>query len=177
MELVGEEKKLRALFSELKAADERLAPRFARVWNRAQVAPRRIRAFNPAFVGVTALLVCALVSLAVWSRYSSQTQPPTVAVGNPTPAHTTTARVTDNSGNHSTPGVKPSNAVSTSGTNKPVRRNALLARNRKLTRDAKAITSWESPTTALLSSPSDEVFGSLPTLDQSASDLKSFLPK
>jgi len=177
MELGWEEKKLRALFSELKAADERSAPRFARVWNRAQVAPRRIRAFNPAFAGATALLVCALVSLAIWSRYSQQTQPPTVAVVKPASPNTTIT-VTDNSGNQSTPRVKPNDAISTSRANKPtVRRNILLARNRKLTRDAKAITSWESPTTALLSSPSDEVFGSLPTLDQGASDLKSFLPK
>jgi hypothetical protein len=53
-------------------------------------------------------------------------------------------------------------------------RKALLAA--KLTREARAITSWQSPTSALLSSPSDEVFSSLPQLNQSASDLRSFLP-
>jgi hypothetical protein len=54
--------------------------------------------------------------------------------------------------------------------------NALVAANRRLTRDAKAITSWKSPTADLLSSPGDEIFTSLPQLNQSASDLKSFLP-
>ena len=39
MELSGEEKKLQALFSELKTADEETAPRFARVWNRATRGP------------------------------------------------------------------------------------------------------------------------------------------
>jgi hypothetical protein len=56
------------------------------------------------------------------------------------------------------------------------RRAQLIAANRKLTREAKAITSWQSPTAALLSSPNDEIFTSLPQLNQSASDLKSFLP-
>jgi hypothetical protein len=37
MELVGEEKKIQALFSELRLADEQAAPSFAGVWNRAQL--------------------------------------------------------------------------------------------------------------------------------------------
>src|SRR5260370_7820301 len=40
MELVGEEKKIQALFSELRLADEQAAPSFAGVWNRAQLRPR-----------------------------------------------------------------------------------------------------------------------------------------
>jgi len=62
-----------------------------------------------------------------------------------------------------------------------VRRNSIqLAANRnanrKLTRDAKAITDWESPTSALLSSPSDALFSSLPQLNENANGLQSFLP-
>jgi hypothetical protein len=58
-----------------------------------------------------------------------------------------------------------------------VRRNSIqLAANRKLTQDAKAITDWESPTSALLSSPSDELFSSLPQLNENANGLQSFLP-
>ena len=55
MELSGEEKKLQALFSELKTADEETAPQFARVWNRAALKPRRAFVFNPAFVAAIAL--------------------------------------------------------------------------------------------------------------------------
>jgi hypothetical protein len=58
-----------------------------------------------------------------------------------------------------------------------VQRNSIqLAANRKLTRDAKAITDWESPTSALLSSSSDELFSSLPQLNENANGLQSFLP-
>ena len=71
MELSGEEKKLQALFSELKAADEETAPRFARVWNRATRAARRAFVFNPAFVAAAALLVCVLFTFRsqLWSRH------------------------------------------------------------------------------------------------------------
>jgi hypothetical protein len=70
MELSGEEKKLQALFSELKAADEQTTPHFGATWNRAQIAPRRVRIFNPAFVAAALLLVFGVVAFAVWSRHS-----------------------------------------------------------------------------------------------------------
>lgn len=179
MESVGEEKKLQALFSELKTADEQTAPRFATVWNRAQLRPRRMRRFNPAFVAATALIVFVLISLAVWSRYSQRTQPqPIQAVAPTVPKMDTAAAAVDNS----------SPAPKVVGTWKPRNTNLVakrivarpgapqLAANRKLNQDAKTIASWKSPTTALLSSPSDEIFSSLPELNKSSSDLKSFLP-
>ena len=50
MELVGEEKKIQALFSELRLADEQAAPSFAGVWNRAQLRPRtRVSPLNVSF--------------------------------------------------------------------------------------------------------------------------------
>ena len=179
MESVGEEKKLQALFSELKAADEQTAPSFAATWNRATIAPRRIRAFNPAFIAATALLVVALISLAVWSRYSQRSQPQPMQAAHPASPK-----------NERTPllaGVTPSPKVVPAPPRKTnrevvakkisVRHDAqLLASTRKLTRDAKSIMNWQSPTTALLSSPSAEIFSSVPQLNQSATDLKAFLP-
>ena len=179
MELSGEEKKLQALFSELKKADEETAPRFARVWNRATLKPRRTFVFHPAFVAVTVLLVGAAVSFAVWSRSRQQTPTaPMVNVELPPPvplSNTDADKIQD---------PKPlSTLASSKGIEKPriakrpARRNSIqLAQNRKLTRDAKAITDWESPTSALLSSPSDELFGSLPQLNENANGLQSFLP-
>src|SRR6185369_5679525 len=74
MEIIGDDKKLRALYSEAKHADEAATPGFASVWHRAQsrslarsLKPRR---FNLAFAVVTALLLLTLGSLAVWSMYS-----------------------------------------------------------------------------------------------------------
>jgi hypothetical protein len=178
MELSGEEKKLQALFSELKTADEETAPRFARVWNGATPGARRAFVFNPAFVAAAALLVCAVVSLAVWSRYRQQTEPAVVRVETPAAPNTPNTIVS--------PTVKPVAASAITPTKEnttprskrtTVRRNSIqLAANGKLTRDAKAITDWESPTSALLSSSSDALFSSLPQLNENASELKSFLP-
>src|SRR5438270_10127016 len=81
MELVGEEKKIQTLFSELRLADEQTAPSFSATWNRAQArALRPRRAFNLSFAAATALLICALVSLAWWSTRWQHTQRPNVAV-------------------------------------------------------------------------------------------------
>jgi len=82
MELVGEQKRIQALFSELRLADEQAAPLFAGVWNRAQARTLRTvrpRAFNLSFVAATALLVVAFVSLAaLWARYSQRNAPAAV---------------------------------------------------------------------------------------------------
>jgi len=75
LELVGEEKRIQALFSEVRLADEQTAPSFVGVWNRAQAKTIRTpRAFNLSFVAATALLVCALVSLAWWVNRAQRSQ-------------------------------------------------------------------------------------------------------
>ena len=56
------------------------------------------------------------------------------------------------------------------------RRAVMLAANKKVLEDAKAIAKWASPTAALLSSSTDQVLTSLPQLNQNANQLKSFLP-
>jgi hypothetical protein len=182
MELSGEEKKLQALFSELKAADQETGPRFARVWNRAQPTARRAFVFNPAFVAATVLLVCGVVSLAVWSRYRQPA--PTqqvVRVGIPTAPNTGNAIVSPGAKPDEVPESTPSKENTTARRNLTTgRRNSIqiaaAQSNRKLTRDAKAITDWESPTSTLLSSSSDSLFSSLPQLNENANGLQSFLP-
>src|SRR5712692_12101412 len=88
MELVGEEKKIQSLFSELRLADEQAAPSFVGVWNRAQLRPRtRVSPLNFSFVA-TAFVVCvAVVALALWSSSRQQTAQTnrTVAVTPATP--------------------------------------------------------------------------------------------
>jgi hypothetical protein len=176
--LSGEEKKLQALFSELKTADEQAAPHFGAAWNRPQIAPRRVRVFNPAFVAVMMLLVFGVAALAIWSRYSRTTSAPTpeavVNVLLPTPSNTPalappTANTPQETGPNATRTVARRN-------NAAARHQVVLAANRKLQKDAKSIANWTSPTSALLESPSDEIFSSLPELNQSATQLKSFLP-
>jgi len=56
------------------------------------------------------------------------------------------------------------------------RQQLLAAETRKAEKEAKEIASWQSPTASLLSSSSDDLFKSLPQLNQNANELKSFLP-
>jgi hypothetical protein len=176
MELSGEEKKLQALFSELKAADEQTTPHFGATWNRAQSAPRKARVSNPGFVAAMLLLVFGAVAFAVWSRYSrTATSPqPVIATAPQNPGNTARAEAPPTP---ETPLPPPKTAVVLSRNKTTGQRNVMLsAANRKLQKDAKSIASWTSPTSALLESPSDEIFSSLPELNQSATQLKSFLP-
>jgi hypothetical protein len=181
MELAGEEKKLQALFSELKAADEETTPRFAAVWNRAQPKARRNRAFSPVFVAAMALLICALVSLAVRSKYSQRRESqPSLAIAPARPTiESAPAVVAVTAPAHKiVPPVKRRDESRDLVAKRIAARHQaqLVAANLKVKQDAKTIANWQSPTTALLSSPSAEIFGALPQLNQSASDLKSFLP-
>lgn len=175
----GEEQKLQALFSELKATDKQAAPRFVTVWNRAQPASRHIRAFNPAYVGVAALIVCGLISLAVRSRYVTRAPGRAVVKNETTPNVTGAVNGTPAMTPASQPPLEqpPETPIASRSDKSKTRRNARLAMaDRKLTRGAKTISSWQSPTSALLTSPSDKLFSTLPQLTESATQLKSFLP-
>lgn len=182
MASIGDEKKIRALFSELKFADEQTAPNFNAVWHRAQsrsLKPRR--AFNLSFAVATALLICALASLAVWSKYSQPAAPAT-AYANVSATSEVFAQ-------------RPKESTNTAGTYQPVNDDpspvkrrvtkstarrlleiAAAKANRQLANEAKAIANWQSPTSDLLSSPSDGLFKSLPQLNENANELKSSLP-
>ena len=180
MESSGEEKKLQALFSELKTADEETAPRFARVWNRAEIKPRRGWALNPAFAAAVVLMFCAVVSMAVWFKYSQSAKPQPVANVNIGPA-TENLNAVKPEDLPSQIGVTLATPLKNKGQSSKngsiKRRNSIqLAANRKLTREAKAITDWQSPTSTLLSSSSDELFSSLPQLNENSSGLQSYLP-
>ncbi len=180
MELVGEEKRIQALFSELRAEDESLTERFATLWDRAEAQTSAVRApFRLSLVYATAFFVLvAISSVAVWRGFWHKSQPAAQANNN---------LMTPNSFSKQTP-TEP--AVVQTGdeppriTRKPVHQSlparrllALSSANKKAASEAAAISHWQSPTTALLRSPSDEIFTSLPQLDENASELKSFLGK
>src|SRR4051812_25673577 len=83
MEIIGDDKKLQAQYSEARVAAQAVTPSFTSVWHRAQarsLKPRR--AFNLSFALVTALLVLTLGSLAVWSMYSPRREQPNQAAKN-----------------------------------------------------------------------------------------------
>jgi hypothetical protein len=190
MEIIGDDKKLRALYSDARVADETATPSFTAVWHRAQahrLRPRR--AVNLSFALVTALLVLTLGSLAVWSMYSTRSNQRDEASKNePAPGGVAPAAGT------SPEKVNTNEAVKTAGNSPqapietPVHRavkprvkrpaapsdSQLLASNQS-TKDT-TIESWESPTSTLLSSPTDGLFKSVPQLNENANEMKSFLP-
>jgi hypothetical protein len=181
MELVGEEKRIQALFRELRLEDERITPRFAVVWHRAQsrsFAPRS--RFKLSFVAATVLLFCALFSLAwflrQWQR-SQELNSAAVPVVPITSIGIAQTRLNPPS-NLAVSSDPKGRSDSKSRLMKLVaRRHAeLLAARRSAIRNASAISSWQSPTTALLRSPGDAVLTSLPQLNESVNELKSFLP-
>jgi len=188
MELVGEEKKIQTLFSELRLADNQTLPSFSATWSRAQArALRPRRAFNLSFAVATALLICALVSLAWWSTRWQHTQQPNVVAITPSgvvpdlkPSEVVPAGGEIPAPSGSEP-KKPISAVHRFKVSARLRADRLAARQEAnllaaAKKQATAISSWRSPTATLLSSPNDDLLKSLPQLNESTNDLKSFLP-
>jgi hypothetical protein len=56
------------------------------------------------------------------------------------------------------------------------RRQADLNAGNAAIRETVSISSWQSPTATLMQSPADDVLTSLPQLDRSLTELKTFLP-
>jgi hypothetical protein len=179
MEIVGNDKRIRALFSEAKAADVLVVPGFTAVWHRAEagsVQPRRSFSFSLA-AAVTAMLALTLGSLATWSFYENRTQVRYEAAAElkapddlVKPEVSASIDVTK-PGSDQTPPRRPMR----SRVNRlVVRDQSVLAKNN----NAKfaTIDSWQSPTAALLTSPAEGLFKSLPQLNENANELKSFLP-
>ena len=180
MELDGNEKRLQTLFRELKLAEERMAPEFKGMWNRAQaLSPRPSRLFNISLAVATALVVLTLSSLVLWSQTWRERQLSNSALAaGPARIDSTPAPPAATPGVIHPGVVEPANrARSNRGDRKVVARRHpnLNARNADV-RKAGSISNWQSPTATLLQSPADNVLTSLPQLDRSVTELKTFLP-
>ena len=183
MEIIGDDKKLRALYSEAKVADKSALPSFTSVWHQAQARSLRPRrAFNLSFALVTALLVLTLGSLAVWSMYSPRRDHQAVKTPS-TPGSVAPSPL--NSGEKSNEKEEPKVAEKESETplakpiHRPVRRvrkAATLPEPQTIAANTTTIETWQSPTAGLLSSPADGLFKSTPQLNENANGMKSFLP-
>jgi len=164
MELGGDEKRIQALFSELSFEDQISAPQFGRLWTRAQEKKQSRGINRPVAVLVSLLVTAAACSLVVWTWYRS-TETPNIAVQLPS---TVEALYTP------TP-VKIQPAKIESGRQKHITRQRQV--DRSIATGAALLSSWQSPTQQFMASPTDLALGSLPSLNQSAKDLESFLSK
>ncbi len=180
MGLAGNEKKIQALFRELKLADEHVAPGFMGVWNRAQAAsPGSPRVFKISFAAAAALFVITVCSVLLWSRNWQRSQPfqPSAAGVSVKPGSTPAPPL-------ATPGSSQLGVAEPPHRVKPnrrarklvARRQAELPAGNAAIREAVSISSWRSPTAKLMQSPVEDVLTSLPQLDRSLSNLKTFLP-
>ncbi len=169
MDCTGDEKRIRALFSELACEDQNRTPQFQNLW-RSAAANRNAAAGR---VGLLAAVIAFAVIVAVfwiglWSKYRS-TQPlprreaylvttpaPPVIPASPAPAEQQVVRNRSHSHKRLTRRRTIEPAIST---------------------DAALLSSWQSPTAAFLESPAQSAFNSLPQLNQSVEDLRSFLPQ
>ena len=190
MEIIGDDKKLRALYSEAKVADQSATPSFTSVWHRTQarsLKPRR--AFNLSFALVTALLVLTLGSLAAWSIYSNRSRPSQQASTNdsaptnPAPAENKAVETPKDKENVRTAGALPTTGndrIARRSVKPRVRRSAPQVDQQLLASDQTAkettIGTWQSPTVGLLSSPTDDLFKSIPQLNANTNQMKSSLP-
>ena len=178
MELSGEEKRIRASFRELRLEDERVTPRFAAVWNRAHFRSARRQTALGFRVAAAVVIVClAVFSLALLSRHWQRNPRSNDAVANGavTPAAAPT------------PIKKDQEGVPQDGRGLVVRKPELvrfaprhqaakLLVRRSTTRDAIALSRWQSPTTSLLRSPGDEILKAFPQVNRTLHEMESFLP-
>ena len=175
----GEEKRIQTLFHELRLEDEQTAPRFTELLVREQFRNARTRT-SLNFRFATAILVAcfALLSLALLSRHWSHSQPSrTLLAGGPAESAPSRAKVTDD------PRAIPLSASEHEHHLRKSRAARFAARKytarllgQPITRNAIAISHWQSPTAGLLHSQSDHLFKSLPQLNQTLRELESFLP-
>jgi len=163
MELSGNEKRIRALYSDLKLETEGRVPSFGSLWPRTMT-NKRPEVRRPIALLVAFSIVAVACAFPIWSWYSSTAFPPRVIVE--VQPHKTIVE----------PPVQlaPVANAQPQSQRKIVRRRAPERRN---TSEIAMLSSWQSPTQGLMESPTSLVPTSLPQLNQSVKDLESFLPK
>jgi len=159
MELAGDEKRIQALFSELRFEDQSLAPSFNRLWQSAQATkPKRLLFVEPMVVLGS---VAMIATLAMWTR------------------DTSTQRAFESDVAAIVPAVDRVEAPKklSARNRRPLQRKKALPKEPEhvVIEQAAVLSSWQSPTNALMEFTAGTVFKSLPDLTESATDLESYL--
>jgi len=152
------------LFSELSLEDQTGAPRFEKLWLRAEAnAPAPALVTRLVLVATVVIVVMSFVATRSWLSSSQSQQVASI----PPQIIPTTAG----------PRVQHSELSATSKDVARPRRFARRQTERTAIAQAAMLSNWQSPTNILLNSPTVSVLSSLPQLNQSARDLEQFLPK
>ena len=174
MKLVGDEKRIQALFSELSLADRKHTPDFEELWRAGEVTGTVSRSRRPIIVIAAILFIALTGSVATWMRYASVQTPPERNAQELTPQAISTPAAP--------PDLEPEKVpdVNRRAQSHPKRQKSFVRQKRTeaaLEQSAAMLASWQSPTGKFLESPTGPAFNSLPQLNQSIKDLESFLPK
>jgi hypothetical protein len=188
MELNGEDKRIRALFCELKREEKRNSPPFGDTWNIAEAEFQRRNFSGLRFQLSSNLLRFAtaivIVSLAVTAtillpRYLRLRRQPMhgyarqeVAAGphatSEEPPRSGRVPAKRESG-------KPTDRLVAIRRSVPVKKSQIASAQRAGLVKQKGISEWQSPTAKLLRSASDELLMFVPQMSESAEELKKFL--
>ena len=161
MELDGNENRIQALYSELSLENERVVPRFERLWASAAITEVR-GPFMPKALLVAAAVAAVACSAAIWSWSRSTASPPQNIV----------QFVPQISNVESIP-VK----VELAKAQPRPHRKIVRPRESDRWKTAAMLAIWQSPTARFMESPTSVSLNSLPQLNQSVQELESFLPK
>lgn len=159
MELAGDEKRILALFSDLKSHDQSTAPTFDRLWKSAQTTkPERLFFVEPMIVLGSVVIIAAL---AMWSREPSTHPALQSSVGIVPSAESR---------------IEASKKLSVKA-RRPVQRRIVRPKEPEhvVIEQAAVLSSWQSPTSSLLEFAAGPVFKSLPDLTESSTDLEIYL--
>ena len=171
MALAGDEKKIRALFSELALQDQSVAPTFEQLWlNAASKNPAApVRGLSRPLLVVTAALLIVAASWGAWSWYRTTIRSSHQQALNVSPQIVSAPLFQEaaQQPNQLTAAFKPRPS-------RPTRRR-LHQPERPAIAEAALLSHWQSPTQLLMKSPAAVDLNSLPELNQSVEKLKQFL--
>ena len=194
MELNGEDKRIRALFCELKREEKRTSPLFAKTWNIAEAEFHR-RGFSRLrfqlssnllrfatailLVSFVSLVLAATVLLPRYLRLPRQPRQPKhdYAKQEVAAAPRATSEEPPRSGKvpANRESGKPTDRLVAIRRSVHVKKSQVASAQRARSVKPNGLSEWQSPTAKLLRSAGDELLRFVPQMNESAEEMKKFL--
>jgi hypothetical protein len=190
MELAGDEKRIQALFSELRLEDQHTARRFEKGWKCAEAARTEpVPGSRRLIIVIASVLIVATVSAGAFWTHSVLTQTATIEKATTLPqiapaAYSPSAEepkklvVSAPIKSRRAAQRKLVNSTMKRGSESTVylnRRDSSPTLKERFNEDIVSISKWRSPTETFMQSPASVVLTALPELTQSVRDLESYL--
>ena len=194
MEFSGEDKKIQALFCELKREEKSTSPRFAKTWNSAEAefhrsGVRRLRVQSSAnlrrfatailLVSFVSLVLAATVLLPKYLRLPRQPKPDYAKQAAAAGSRANSAKPA-RSGNvpaNRESGKRPDRLVAIHRSVRVKKSPVASVQHPRPVNQIKqdGLSAWQSPTATLLRSAGDELLRFVPQVNESAEEMKKFL--